>query len=588
MYRCTLGAPLARAATRCIARAASSASHVPNKHRAVLDALTPAAAAAPGSAAHHHKAALTSLPPALNQALAHVLNAADGPRIRTGAVRIFDSLRSTSGILDPAPGRAAPPRLMSLANPDRVLTPHHVAYDADLVPAYLAARMPACYAAAERALAETYSKLGTPDHAPRTVLDLGTGPGTAVWALRCVERDMGVEKPADVTAVDVNRAMLDAARALGAQAGLDAGVTFAEFLPANPNARFDLSIASFLFSEVEDPALRASLLRSLWSLTDGTMVIIDRGTPRGFKRLVEIRDWVLAQDDATILAPVRRSYSCRCALPTGPNLLSPTQCPHMKTCPLSTGGRDWCHFAQRLERPPEMQKTKHAKTNLEDVKFTYLVVKKSAPSLVPTNSAALWPRVLGPPLKRGGHVLLDVCTPSGNAERIVVAKSMGKDAFKAARKLGWGDQWPFGAKAAMPGRGIARSRDDETVVAEDKKKKDGGKQDKTKKLLSGESRRKATRLDEEVLVAAKEPAPAVAAPAPVVEPSVPAPAPAAESAESAASPKTAAAAPGRRSRLAKRKEINEALAKRKEINEALAKRKEINEALAKTKLSDAE
>ena len=50
------------------------------------------------------------------------------------------------------------------------------------VAAYAAARMPGCYAAVARVFDELRQRL--PDLAPRSMLDFGAGPGTAVWAAR--------------------------------------------------------------------------------------------------------------------------------------------------------------------------------------------------------------------------------------------------------------------------------------------------------------------------------------------------------------------------------------------------------------------
>ena len=50
------------------------------------------------------------------------------------------------------------------------------------VAAYAAARMPGCYAAVARVLDEL--RLRLPDFTPRSMLDFGAGPGTAIWAAR--------------------------------------------------------------------------------------------------------------------------------------------------------------------------------------------------------------------------------------------------------------------------------------------------------------------------------------------------------------------------------------------------------------------
>lgn len=57
------------------------------------------------------------------------------------------------------------------------------------------------------------------------------------------------------------------------------------------------------------------------------------------------------------------------------------------------------------------------------------------------------PRTLLPPIKRKGHILLDVCTPSGTLERWVVNRRCGKQVYRDARKAQWGDLWALGAKS---------------------------------------------------------------------------------------------------------------------------------------------
>jgi ribosomal protein RSM22 (predicted rRNA methylase) len=66
------------------------------------------------------------------------------------------------------------------------------------------------------------------------------------------------------------------------------------------------------------------------------------------------------------------------------------------------------------------------------------------PSLDQTDTAKALhaPRLVMPPLKRNGHVLLDYCTPKGTLERTVVAKSHPKPLYTLARKSFWGDLWP--------------------------------------------------------------------------------------------------------------------------------------------------
>jgi len=55
-------------------------------------------------------------------------------------------------------------------------------YDSARVAAYASSRMPACYAVLFRVFDELHLHL--PHFAPRTMLDFGSGPGTAMWAAR--------------------------------------------------------------------------------------------------------------------------------------------------------------------------------------------------------------------------------------------------------------------------------------------------------------------------------------------------------------------------------------------------------------------
>lgn len=55
-------------------------------------------------------------------------------------------------------------------------------YDSARVAAYASSRMPACYAVLFRVFDELHLHL--PHFAPRTMLDFGSGPGTAIWAAR--------------------------------------------------------------------------------------------------------------------------------------------------------------------------------------------------------------------------------------------------------------------------------------------------------------------------------------------------------------------------------------------------------------------
>ena len=115
----------------------------------------------------------------------------------------------------------------------------------------------------------------------------------------------------------------------------------------------------------------------------------------------------------------------------------------------------WCHFTQRLQ-PTQFQRELSDFSHLGyvDCKFSYLIIrKKPRPTLSEASNqdttllsleekSFTWSRIARAPLKRHGHVVLDVCAPSGNLERFTVSKKYGKQIYYDARKSEWGDLWP--------------------------------------------------------------------------------------------------------------------------------------------------
>ena len=75
----------------------------------------------------------------------------------------------------------------------------------------------------------------------------------------------------------------------------------------------------------------------------------------------------------------------------------------------------------------------------------------SAEALAAAVAAAAtgWSRVVRPPNKRSGHVVLELCTPGGNVLKQTVAGShnelLGPGSYRMARKARWGDAWPHPA-----------------------------------------------------------------------------------------------------------------------------------------------
>ena len=96
------------------------------------------------------------------------------------------------------------------------------------------------------------------------------------------------------------------------------------------------------------------------------------------------------------------------------------------------GTRDWCHFAQRVERTSLHRRLKGGTLGHEDEKFSYVVAAKT-----PMATAAA--RIVRHPKKLSGHVQLTLCGDHGIETRNI-ARSSGEP-YKMARRAEWGDAW---------------------------------------------------------------------------------------------------------------------------------------------------
>ncbi len=266
--------------------------------------------------------------------------------------------------------------------------------------AYVATRLPATFAATSAALAAAAET--RPDFAPRTLLDLGAGPGSALWAAAGRWPSL-----VDALLVEASPFIRGIGQTLAAEApvariewrGGDVASGLADLAPR------DLVTFAYVLGEVA-PEARGALIDRLWSLTGDMLVIVEPGTPAGWARLLAARERLIA---------------------SGAELLAP--CPHRAACPLLAP--DWCHFARRVARSRLHRQAKGAEVPWEDEKYSDLAVARR-PGLAPA------PRVLAPPRTASGQVRLKLCETDGRLAERLVTRRQG-EAFKAARGLVWGD-----------------------------------------------------------------------------------------------------------------------------------------------------
>jgi ribosomal protein RSM22 (predicted rRNA methylase) len=267
--------------------------------------------------------------------------------------------------------------------------------DETSVIAYVLSRMPATYAATLAVFAAV--REASPEFAPKSLFDAGCGPGTASWA--ATQSWSGIAK---VTMADSNAAFLATAKSLAA--GLSARVTWlAANLDVSTPPRADLVAAAYVLAEIEDTGL---IVEQLWSATKDVLVLIEPGTPAGFRRIRAAREQLIALG-ADVLAP----------------------CTHDAACPIA--GSDWCHFSQRLPRSRDHLKVKSASVPFEDERYSYVAVTRRP---VERSNRA---RIIAPPQVSKAGVTLPLCTARGLHQAFVSRRQ--REVFTTLRKAKWGD-----------------------------------------------------------------------------------------------------------------------------------------------------
>jgi ribosomal protein RSM22 (predicted rRNA methylase) len=305
---------------------------------------------------------------------------------------------------------------------------------------YAALIMPATYAQLRGALAAAAARL--PGWAPQTLLDLGSGPGTALWAaaaqwpslraLTAWEREpaflaLGRElaRDADMRAVRQARwervdlqaesgkrkAESDQPQSAKQKAKSDRAAS-TERSNASSLERFDLVIVGHVLNELDDDT-RAGVLDEAWRLTGGLLLIVEPGTPDAFAIVRSARDALLAQGARTI-AP----------------------CAHDRPCPLEG---DWCHFPQRLWRPDFQRRARGAPSQWEDAKFAYAALARFPPE------SPIWGRVIREPSFNKAYAEVTISVREG--VRRYRALKRHRESFKLVKDLPWGaalDELPPG------------------------------------------------------------------------------------------------------------------------------------------------
>ena len=264
--------------------------------------------------------------------------------------------------------------------------------------AYSIMRMPATFGAVTVALRNTLNIAKNCNI--ETILDIGAGTGAATWAINellnlkkitCIEREDAMRK--------VGQALMRHNTEMEKVEWINEDITNSQLIKGA-----DLIVTSYMINEL-NPEERKKVIQKLLNLESKIILIIEPGTPEGFKNIKEVQK-IAIENGAYIIAP----------------------CTHQEECKLPEN--DWCHTTVRVERNKIHKILKSGEAPYEDEKFSYIAISKE-------NFGTAESRILRHPIIETGKITLKLCT-HGNIEQKIITKKE-KEKFKLAKKRKCGD-----------------------------------------------------------------------------------------------------------------------------------------------------
>ena len=262
---------------------------------------------------------------------------------------------------------------------------------------YAISRMPATYAAVYSAVSQTIDNY---DENLQTLFDIGAGTGAAAWAVN------DLVEITDVKCFEREKNMIKIGKKLMSNTELNK-VKWEQFdiLQDDITEKADIVVTSYMINELPENE-KEFVIEKLWKVTNKLLIIIEPGTPAGFKNVLKVRKKIL-EDGGYIVTP----------------------CTHQGECQISKD--DWCAFYVRVFRSSIHKQAKKGELGYEDEKFSYIAFSK-----VPTQNTES--RILRHPQIYKGYVNVKLCTKDGIQEKKYSKKD--GEIYKRVRKLNAGEK----------------------------------------------------------------------------------------------------------------------------------------------------
>lgn len=275
--------------------------------------------------------------------------------------------------------------------------------DYDDVLAYLALRSAATYAQISGALLQVQELF--PSWQPKSLLDIGCGPGTALWAAKTIWPGLQ-----SVVGIDQDQHFLSLGQDIVEKAGIKVDVEWQQRDITggleNNRKTYDVVIIANLLNELSASEAQR-FLDEAYAACRGIMVVVEPGTPYGFE--VVQKTVHNMGSTATLIAPYIGG--------------------------LFVESKDyWIHFPQRFIRPPFLRRLRqHMRdsglmaSDFEEAKYSFVAIG-SVPA-----TQTIWGRCIGPIRKQKGFLEVPILTANSVLQAKVLKRN--KPQYNFAKEL---------------------------------------------------------------------------------------------------------------------------------------------------------
>ncbi len=272
--------------------------------------------------------------------------------------------------------------------------------------AYLALRAPATYVQTQSVLSSLVEVL--PGWKPKTLLDVGSGPGVGIWATTNVFPNLQ-----SVTCIDQDKNFLLLGRRIIAASGLSIPTSWQQdkLLRGlkSSTETYDIVLIVNVLSELSAKQ-RDKVIGSAFKRCKGIMVIIEPGTPTG----------------SAIIQKVAKNFSGNASL----------LAPYIDNSYVSDDDY-WLHFSKRFIRPEftrrvrqHLRNSSRMASDWEETKYSYVIIGGILPKSSP------WGRCAGQVRLHKGYLEVPVLTRDHILHLKILKRQ--KKQYTFAKKLRWG------------------------------------------------------------------------------------------------------------------------------------------------------